>query len=48
MNKESELPFFRWKCADFLREKRMGIGLSPWVFGSFLPSKKNIKRTLKE
>jgi hypothetical protein len=41
--KESELQFFWRHCEDFLREKRIEIGLSSWVFGSFLPSKKNIK-----
>jgi hypothetical protein len=44
--KESELPFFRWHCEVFLRQKRMEIGLSPWVFVSFLPSKKKRKNKL--
>jgi hypothetical protein len=43
--KESEFRFFRRHCEGFLSEKRIGVGLSPWVFGSFLPSKKNNKRT---
>jgi hypothetical protein len=41
--KESELQFFRRHCEGFLCEKRIGIGLSPWLFVSFLPSKKKIK-----
>jgi hypothetical protein len=45
--KESELQFFRWHCEGFLWEKRIGIGLSPWVFVSFLPSKKKIKSKIE-
>jgi hypothetical protein len=40
MNKESDLQFFWRYCEDILWEKRIEIGLSPWVFVSFLPSKK--------
>jgi hypothetical protein len=45
--KECELRFFRWRCVAFLRDKKIEVGLSSWVFVSFLPSKKKIKKKIE-
>jgi hypothetical protein len=44
--KRERITIFSVALRRFLCEKRIGIGLLPWVFVSFLPSKKKISNKI--